>query len=153
MTTARVVKTSVTVNNNSPIQDYAHPDDHTQLTPPDKLINNTFRANKTTGGWVPSNCNRFGRGHVRYYSRISLALLKFENSVVAYANQTKSIHFIEFRSQDINHLIKNLSHIIFNFKDTTQFHVFTKVLRILLVAWYTLRTHWDQTNVSNRRPH
>ena len=31
MTTAQVVETSVSVNNNSPIQDYAHPDDQTQL--------------------------------------------------------------------------------------------------------------------------
>ena len=31
MTTAQVVETSVTVNNNSPIQDYVHPD-HTQPT-------------------------------------------------------------------------------------------------------------------------
>ena len=33
MTTAQVVETSVTVNNNnSPIQDYVHPDDQTQTT-------------------------------------------------------------------------------------------------------------------------
>ena len=32
MTTAQVVETSVTVNNNSPIQDHVHPDDQTQLT-------------------------------------------------------------------------------------------------------------------------
>ena len=32
MTTARVVETSVTVNNNSPIQDFVHPDDQTQPT-------------------------------------------------------------------------------------------------------------------------
>ena len=32
MTTAKVVETSVTVNNNSPIQDYVHADDHTQCT-------------------------------------------------------------------------------------------------------------------------
>ena len=32
MTTARVVETSVTVNNNSPIQDYVHPGDQTQPT-------------------------------------------------------------------------------------------------------------------------
>ena len=32
MTTAGVVETSVTVNNNSPIQDYVHPDDQTQPT-------------------------------------------------------------------------------------------------------------------------
>ena len=36
MTTAQVVETSVTVNNNSPIQDYVHPDDQTQ---PFKMIN------------------------------------------------------------------------------------------------------------------
>ena len=32
MTTAQVVETSVTVNNNSPIQDYVHLDDHNQPT-------------------------------------------------------------------------------------------------------------------------
>ena len=32
ITTARVVETSVTVNNNSPIQDDVHPDDQTQPT-------------------------------------------------------------------------------------------------------------------------
>ena len=32
MTTAEVVETPVTVNNNSPIQDYVHPDEHTQPT-------------------------------------------------------------------------------------------------------------------------
>ena len=30
MTTAQVVEASVIVNNNSPIHDYVHPDDHTQ---------------------------------------------------------------------------------------------------------------------------
>ena len=32
MTTAQVAETSVTVNNNSPIQDYVHQDDQTQPT-------------------------------------------------------------------------------------------------------------------------
>ena len=32
MTTAQVVETSVTVNNNSPIQDYVHPDDNSYLS-------------------------------------------------------------------------------------------------------------------------
>ena len=32
MTTAQVVETSATVKNNSPIQDYVHPDDQTQPT-------------------------------------------------------------------------------------------------------------------------
>ena len=37
MTTAQVVVTSVTVNNNSPIQDYVHPDDQPQPTFEKKL--------------------------------------------------------------------------------------------------------------------
>ena len=32
VTTAQAVETSVTVNNNSPIQDYVHSDDQTQTT-------------------------------------------------------------------------------------------------------------------------
>ena len=32
MTTAQDVETSVTINNNSPIQDHVHPDDQTQPT-------------------------------------------------------------------------------------------------------------------------
>ena len=32
MTSAQVVEMSVTVNNNSPIQDFVHPNDHTQPT-------------------------------------------------------------------------------------------------------------------------
>ena len=32
VTTAQVVETSVTVNNNIPIQDYVHPDDQSKLT-------------------------------------------------------------------------------------------------------------------------
>ena len=61
MTTAQDVKTPVTVNNNSPIQDYVHPDHHTQPTLPDKQ-----------GITVES----------------PYALSKCEDSVVAYANQT-----------------------------------------------------------------
>ena len=41
MTTPQVVETSVTVNNNSPIQNYVHPDDQTQPTfekPPKKYL-------------------------------------------------------------------------------------------------------------------
>ena len=49
MTTALVVEMSVTVNNNSPIQDYVHPDDHTQPTYKFFVVNqhchcNTVRA-------------------------------------------------------------------------------------------------------------
>ena len=32
MTTAQFVETSVTINNNSPVQDYVHPDDEPQAT-------------------------------------------------------------------------------------------------------------------------
>ena len=37
MTTAQVVETPVTVNNNSPIQDYVLPDDQTQPRPTFKM--------------------------------------------------------------------------------------------------------------------
>ena len=46
MTTAQVVETSVTINNNSPIQDYVHLDDQTQTT---------FEM---TPGFKPFNVNR-----------------------------------------------------------------------------------------------
>ena len=44
MTTAQVVETSVTVNNNSPIQDYVHPDDQTQ--PFDNVFSYDFGCKK-----------------------------------------------------------------------------------------------------------
>ena len=42
MTTAQVVETSVTVNNNSPIQDYVHPDDQTQPTSQEKIADSQY---------------------------------------------------------------------------------------------------------------
>ena len=45
MTTAQVVERSVTVNNNSPIQDYVHPDDQTQPTFLILLVENFFHLN------------------------------------------------------------------------------------------------------------
>ena len=46
MTTAQAVETSVTVNNNSPIQDYVHPDDQSQaifeMTPGFKPFTNIY---------------------------------------------------------------------------------------------------------------
>ena len=53
MTTAQVVEASIFVNNNSPIQDYVHPDDHTnptyEMTPGFKPFTkkNTFQQKKT----------------------------------------------------------------------------------------------------------
>ena len=52
MTTAQVVETSVTVNNNSPMQDYIHPHDQTQpfeMTPGFK----PFRVLKYELGQLP----------------------------------------------------------------------------------------------------
>ena len=50
MTTTQVVETSVTVNNNSPIQDYVHLDDQTQptfeMTPGFKSFTVVFNLNK-----------------------------------------------------------------------------------------------------------
>ena len=57
MTTAQVVETSVTVNNNSPIQDYVHPDDQTQPTF-DKFILRNFaeeRLLKPFSGYCRTN--------------------------------------------------------------------------------------------------
>ena len=48
MTTAKVVEMSVTVNNNSPIQDYVHPDGHTRPT------------DETTPGFKPFTVVIFG---------------------------------------------------------------------------------------------
>ena len=45
MTTAQVVETSVTVNNNSPIQDYTHPDYHIPPTYDKKLSFIQFNQN------------------------------------------------------------------------------------------------------------
>ena len=48
MTTTQVVEKSVTVNNNSPIEDYVHPDDYTQptyeITPGFKLFTATVNT-------------------------------------------------------------------------------------------------------------
>ena len=50
MTTAPVVETSVTVNNNSPIQDYVHPDHRTQPT-----FETSARVNIVIWLWTESN--------------------------------------------------------------------------------------------------
>ena len=52
MTTAQVVETSVTVNNNRPIQDYVLQDDQTQptfeMTPGFKPLTILYQVHKTT---------------------------------------------------------------------------------------------------------
>ena len=59
MTTAQVVETSVTVNNNSPIQDYVHPDNQTQptfeMTPgfkPFTVLRETLEKDSFTKGFI-----------------------------------------------------------------------------------------------------
>ena len=62
MTTAQVVETSVTVNNNSPIQDYVHLDDQTQPTfeETDYLYTETtFHDRKFTSKWLEVLMNWF----------------------------------------------------------------------------------------------
>ena len=54
MTTAQVVETSVTVNNNSPIQDYVHPDDQTQpfeMTPGFKPFTVFIKLTNISQNW------------------------------------------------------------------------------------------------------
>ena len=50
MTTAQDVETSVTVNNNSSIQDYVHPDDQTQPTHEMTPGFKPFTSDKSRGG-------------------------------------------------------------------------------------------------------
>ena len=72
MTTTQVVETSVTVNNNSPIQDYVHPDDQTrptfEMTPgfkPFKLSNNFSKWYMVS--MIPMNTSRYKRVHSAGY--------------------------------------------------------------------------------------
>ena len=55
MTTAQVVETSVTVNNNSPIQDYVHFDDETQPTVEIILLSEKTRTQNKR--WAEFNDN------------------------------------------------------------------------------------------------
>ena len=60
MTTAQVVETSVTVNNNCPIQDYVHPDDQTQpfeMTPGFKPFTEVYLAD-TLFEWKTARVNK-----------------------------------------------------------------------------------------------
>ena len=67
MNTAQVVETSVTVSNNSPIQDYVHPDDHAQPTyemtpgfkPFTELISHATTVSIVLANSVPRNCKQF----------------------------------------------------------------------------------------------
>ena len=52
MTTAQVVEMSVTVNNNSPIQDYVHPDDQTQTKTSKKLSRVSYLSNIFSNDWT-----------------------------------------------------------------------------------------------------
>ena len=71
MTTAQVVETSVTVNNNSPIQDYVHPDDQSQPT---------FEM---TPGFKPFTKYKLSGNKIRDYSKNSF----LENSQVTWKLQ------------------------------------------------------------------
>ena len=67
MTTSQVVETSVTVNINSPIQDYVHPDDQTQptfeMTPGFKPFTKSLRlASKNPLSIPRSNLSTYGDG-------------------------------------------------------------------------------------------
>ena len=66
MTTAQVVEMSVTVNNNSPIQDFVHPDDQTQpfennkvarLTPIPRWLDTVFQGKYIIGRHMGQYCN------------------------------------------------------------------------------------------------
>ena len=63
MTTAQVLETSVTVNNNSPIQDYVHLDDQTQPTFIIFLFIWRGRTNSVAFSNLVSSAAIFGMSH------------------------------------------------------------------------------------------
>ena len=65
MTTGEIVETSVTVNNNSRIQDYAHPDDQTQRTFVTQFVKlNAQKAVTKLFSWILGNHqNQESYGH------------------------------------------------------------------------------------------
>ena len=66
ITTAQVVETSVIGNNNSPIQDYVHPHDHTQ--PSYEGSSNTYIQTHNSLGKIP--CMLFG------YNNTQISMLR-----------------------------------------------------------------------------
>ena len=75
MTAAQVVETSVTVNNNSPIQDYVHPDDQTQPTFERLLLSTSIKTSHKGHNFRAFKCCSF-----RYKS---VAFAKSDFSCVA----------------------------------------------------------------------
>ena len=71
MTTAQVVETSVTVNNNSPIQDYVHPDDQTQ--PP-------FNSLMVAIFYFPATLALLPRASIAFLSRLKLPSPSLSNA-------------------------------------------------------------------------
>ena len=89
MTTAQVVETSVTVNNNSPIQDYVHPDDQTQPTFKSIPASDKSHRSFLNGGFINSFflqsaseqevteiCSSFRSGTAPGYDSISMNVVK-----------------------------------------------------------------------------
>ena len=76
MTTAQVVETSVTVNNNSPIQDYVHPDDQTQptfeMTPGFKPFTVLYRKSQPVipgDQWILQRAEEFNLHNLNIFDR------------------------------------------------------------------------------------
>ena len=104
MTIVQVVETSVTVNNNSPIQNYVHPDDQTQPTF-DPLYNITFSI------LIPNstNCILFDSSFVEFEVLSKTTLYPLEVAIRS-GKSSSSLHKpINFRvaqeSKDNYHIL------------------------------------------------
>ena len=94
MTTAQVVETSVTVNNNSPIQNYVHPDDQTQ---PFFLIRSQVFSCSVWSAWLsisqPFTCHAFSNSNRITWGMFLLERLQFLHTVMV-----KKTHKIKFNT-------------------------------------------------------
>ena len=80
MTTAQVVETSVTVNNNSAIQNYVHPGDQTQptcdMTPGFKPFTEGFLLGEKESKSGPVEINNWSRKRSRKVDRNGVASVR-----------------------------------------------------------------------------
>ena len=80
MTTAQVVETLVTVNNNSPIQDYVHPDDYTQptfeMTPGFKPFTLNTYPNSSLSSFLVASKGTFRTSILELFCFVAAAVLR-----------------------------------------------------------------------------
>ena len=114
MTTAQVVETPVTVNNNSPIQDHVHPDDQTQpfeMTPGFKpftvsnfisLITSLWNVEKCFWSWILQYCMKVYEAKKKFVVLCSPSATKREDRhfhVVVIQTDSKEMYKIAWSTR------------------------------------------------------